>query len=361
MKSDFTKKLLNWNREENKRSMPWKGEKDPYKIWLSEIILQQTRVEQGTAYYQRFVREFPTIADLASAPEQRVYKLWEGLGYYTRCRNLIESAHELVLKHDGRFPASYEEIRKLRGIGDYTAAAISSFAFNLPCAVVDGNVTRVLSRYFGIDEPVNSAKGKKRFASVVHGLLPEKKSAMFNQAMMDFGALVCKPRNPHCEVCVFAKNCFARNTQKIDDFPVKEKSSDKKKRWLYYIIFEDEKDVLIRKRMEKDIWQNLYEFVLVEKKEAVSPAKIRGIVSNGEGQPGMPSDDIDVSSVFKQELTHQTIYVCFLRSCMDAASSSEKKDYLRVSKNRLYEYPFPKIIRSFLQKTADLNGIAQVL
>src|SRR5580698_9523423 len=200
--ADFAKKLLKWHKKENTRSMPWKGEKDPYKIWLSEVILQQTRVEQGWAYYERFLEAFPTIGDLASAPEKKVFKLWEGLGYYTRCRNLMITARRISSQYNGRFPSSYEGIVSLKGVGPYTAAAIASFAFNLPYAVVDGNVERVLARYFGEETPVDTSQGKKFYTGLAASLLDEKQAGRYNQAIMDFGAVICKPQNPLCTQCV---------------------------------------------------------------------------------------------------------------------------------------------------------------
>jgi len=204
-KKRFAELLIKWNKKENKRVMPWKGEKDPYKIWLSEIILQQTRVEQGLEYYNRFVKVFPEINKLAKAPDKKIFKLWEGLGYYTRCRNLITTARFIVKEKKGVFPQTYEEIISLKGVGPYTAAAISSFAFNLPHAVVDGNVYRVLSRVFGIKKPVDSTEGKKYFNGLANELLSKEQPGIYNQAIMDFGAIICKPSSPLCTACVFRK------------------------------------------------------------------------------------------------------------------------------------------------------------
>ncbi|HLA58283.1 MAG TPA: hypothetical protein VK622_05965, partial [Puia sp.] len=207
MKELFTDRLLEWNKHQNIRSMPWKGIKDPYKIWLSEIILQQTRVEQGWSYYEKFVKAFPTIDDLARAPEEKVFKLWEGLGYYSRCKNLIHTARYISSELNGIFPDNYEDILLLKGIGPYTAAAISSFAFNEPRAVVDGNVQRVLSRYFGIAIPIDSLQGKKLFQELAQTLLDKSFAGIYNQEIMDFGAVVCKPQNPLCTQCVHQQNC----------------------------------------------------------------------------------------------------------------------------------------------------------
>jgi A/G-specific adenine glycosylase len=205
----FTQQLLKWDKKQNSRAMPWKGEKDPYKIWLSEIILQQTRVEQGLGYYNRFIAEFPTIHDLAKAPETKVFKLWEGLGYYTRCKNIIITARYISSELKGKFPVTYNDILKLKGVGPYTAAAIASFAFNLPHAVVDGNVFRVLARYFGIDTPIDSITGKKNFTVLANELIDKKIPGKYNQALMDFGAVLCKPQQPLCDTCPLKPNCSA--------------------------------------------------------------------------------------------------------------------------------------------------------
>ena len=219
----FSKALKNWHLVENNRKMPWKGIKDPYKIWLSEIILQQTRVEQGLTYYNRFIECYPDVHSLAKAADNQVFKLWEGLGYYSRCRNLIKAAKTISIEHDGLFPASKEGLLALSGIGNYTAAAIGSFAFGLPLAVVDGNVLRVLSRVFGISTPVDTPAGKKVLEQLAEQLLDTKDPALYNQAIMDLGATVCKPRQPICGACPFQHKCLAFETGKIEQLPVKSK------------------------------------------------------------------------------------------------------------------------------------------
>src|SRR5262245_7782259 len=257
MKPDFTKKLLTWNKSSNKRQMPWKGEKDPYKIWLSEIILQQTRVEQGLEYYKKFIAKFPTVHDLAKAPEQQVFKLWEGLGYYTRCKNLVATAKVISKEKGGKFPNTYEDIKSLKGIGPYTAAAIASFAFNLPYAVVDGNVFRVLARVFGISKATDSTKGKSFFNELATELLDTKQPGLYNQAIMDFGATVCKPALPLCTKCVMKNNCYAFLNDRVNELPVKEKKINIKKRWFYYLVMEYKNEIVVRQRTGKDIWQQL--------------------------------------------------------------------------------------------------------
>src|SRR5687767_14335150 len=232
LKKKFSALLLNWDKEYNSREMPWKGEKDPYRIWISEIILQQTRVEQGLNYYTRFIQAYPDIHMLAGADDKKVFKLWEGLGYYSRCRNLIETARHVSKEFKGEFPDTYEGLKELKGVGPYTASAIASFAFNRPHAVVDGNVFRVLSRLFGISRPVDSADGKKFFTGLANDLMDKNQPGLYNQAIMDFGAVICKPQ-PVCKQCIFSNSCYAFLNNKVQEFPVKEKKISIRKRWFY--------------------------------------------------------------------------------------------------------------------------------
>src|SRR5688572_13533166 len=218
--SKFPAILIRWNKHQNVRQMPWKGEKDPYKIWLSEIILQQTRVDQGLKYYEKFVSHFPNIRQLAAAKDEKIYKLWEGLGYYSRCRNLIVTARFISKNLNGKFPDTFEDILALKGVGHYTASAIASFAYNFPHAVVDGNVFRVLSRIFGIKKPTDSTEGKKLFSQLAFELLDKKQPGIYNQALMDFGAVICKPY-PLCSICVFKDQCFAFKNDLVNQLPIK--------------------------------------------------------------------------------------------------------------------------------------------
>jgi A/G-specific adenine glycosylase len=348
MKTDFTKKLLYWNRHLNKRSMPWKGETDPYRIWLSEIILQQTRVEQGLAYYEKFISGFPAISDLANAPEKEIFKYWEGLGYYSRCRNLIATAKKITFEFDGRFPSSYDEMLKLPGIGPYTAAAISSFAFGLPYVVVDGNVERVIARYFGVTEQVGTSAGKKLYKGIANSLLDLKQPAVFNQAIMDFGATVCKPQNPICIRCNQAKNCVAFQKGLTNKLPLKKRSVLRKKRWLYYfIVYKGKNKIWIHERTGKDIWQNLFEFILLETGKIIPQKKISesSFFKNQFGSQGLQIDYI--SPVFSQTLTHQLITCQFVHLNKPINKLS---GYQSVPLNKLMEYPFPKIIANYLER-----------
>ena len=348
MKSRFTQKLMRWNRSQNKRSMPWKGEKDPYKIWLSEVILQQTRVEQGLKYYKKFLKAFPTIKHLASASPQKVFKLWEGLGYYNRCKNLHETAKFVVEKYKGNFPASYDEIRALKGVGPYTASAIASFAFNLPYAVVDGNVQRVISRYFGINTPVDSPSGKKLYLELADSLLDKKKPGIYNQAIMDFGATICKPRNPLCGECPQKMECQSLKYGWVATLPVKEKSIKRKNRWFTYYLVEWKDKVYIRLRNGKDIWPDLYELILKESTDALAQ-KETGKVQVIKKAIGTPDFRLrSISPLFKQQLTHQTIYGQFISITIDR--SLPASSYQPVQKKDLRKFPFPKLINSYLEQ-----------
>lgn len=330
--------------------MPWKFEKDPYKIWLSEIILQQTRVEQGTAYYNKFVKKYPYIHQLAAAPEGEVFKLWEGLGYYSRCKNLIHTATYISEFYHGKFPEDYHEILKLKGIGPYTAAAISSFAYNQPYAVLDGNVMRVLSRFFGINTPIDSNDGKKIFASLAQNLLDKKQSAIYNQAIMDFGATVCKPQLAACSSCLLSKYCTAFKKNTIESYPVKSKKIKKKHRWFNYFIISYKDKIFVRKRTGGDIWQNLYEFFLIETEKKESVEEILASKSF-LSKIGKSFKVLFVSEYFKQQLTHQTIYGHFTQ--IEIKKSIKLSGYEPVSRKSLKLLAFPRLINSFLERETD--------
>lgn len=344
----FTRLLLKWNRQKNKRVMPWKGEKNPYKIWLSEIILQQTRVEQGLDYYHRFIQKFPDLKKLANAKDAVIFKLWEGLGYYTRCRNLISTARFISKELDGRFPNSYHAIKELKGVGPYTAAAISSFAFNLPYAVVDGNVSRVLTRVFGIEKTIDSTKGKKLISTLADELLDKKQPGIYNQAIMDFGAVVCKPLAPLCSNCIFKNACFAFLNEKVKKFPVKSKRITIRERWFNYFILEEENGFIIQQRKSKDIWNQLYEFPLIERK---GEAAIENILEEAATLGWLKKrkyEVVEVSPLYKQRLTHQLITVQFIEIKLNEKTKL-KKDQLRVSTNQLRKFPFPGVINQYLK------------
>jgi len=353
---DFSRILLQWNRENNSRQMPWKNEKDPYKIWLSEIILQQTRVDQGLAYYNNFIIAFPDVHRLAKAPEEKIFKLWEGLGYYSRCRNLSVTAKYISKQLSGKFPDTYEDIKALKGVGPNTAAAISSFAYSLPHAVLDGNVYRVLARIFGIYTPVDSSEGKKQFTVLSNELLDKKRPGIYNQAIMDFGAVICKPL-PRCSECVFRKHCFAFLNNKIDELPVKEKKIKIRTRWFYYLVIEYANKTAIRQRTGKDIWQQLYEFPMIE---ANKEQDLHKILLSAEKQLLIKKgiyDLISLSPVHKQQLSHQLIVGQFitikLKKDFTSKTNGHIADWLWLSKTQIKRYPFPKFINKYLLSPAS--------
>jgi len=343
----FALLLLDWNQLKNNRKMPWKGEKDPYKIWLSEIILQQTRVEQGWKYYEAFVQAFPTIEALAKAPEQQVFKLWEGLGYYSRCRNLIATSKHIVENEGGIFPGSYDSILSLKGVGPYTAAAIASFAYNLPFAVLDGNVFRVLSRIHGIEVATDSTEGKKLFARLAQDTMPEAQAGVYNQAIMDFGATVCKPA-PECDICFFKSHCIAFKENKQALLPLKKKKIQIKERWFHYIIIEYDGSILIHQRHVKDIWQELHEPLLIEAEHQLNK---NAVLQQLEKSYGIYPSDYEVISAAAnatQKLTHQTVHFSFIHLLCKKQFSIPGFDW--VEKQKIAKFAFPKTIQSFLSK-----------
>jgi A/G-specific adenine glycosylase len=338
----FATLLLQWNREQNSRVMPWKGEKDPYKIWLSEIILQQTRVEQGLKYYENFTRTFPDVLSLANAPDKKILKLWEGLGYYSRCRNLIATARYIASDLHGNFPEKYEDILQLKGIGTYTAAAIASFAYNASYAVLDGNVFRVLSRIFELDIPIDSSEGKKIFSRLAQEILPEKKAGEYNQSIMDFGAVICKPV-PECASCFFNTHCKAFLSGRQDTLPAKEKKLKVRKRWLNYFVVLHENKVLIHQRTAKDIWQDLFEFLLIETPGESGSQKLLGLF---EKQYGIDNYGLVSNTSLTQKLTHQ--YIQFSFNQVKLSNKANIPGCIWVNIADLDGYPFPKTLKQFI-------------
>lgn len=360
VKMDFTGKLLKWFGQ-NHRPMPWKGEKNPYLIWLSEIILQQTRVEQGLPYFLKFKETFPTVQQLADAPEDEVMRLWQGLGYYSRARNLHTTAKYISYELNNEFPKTHPNILKLKGVGTYTAAAIASFAYDLPYAVVDGNVYRVLSRYFGIETPIDSTEGKKEFAKIAQELLDKKQAANYNQAIMDFGATMCTPKKPNCATCPFSKKCVAFNMQKSDILPVKSKKIKKTERFFHYLLINYKESVYLQKRTHKDIWQHLYQFPMIENTQIMTFTDIQKGSSWQEilKKETIGTTTITQSEVYKQTLTHQKIRAIFYEINLDKeidGSFIEKEGIILVKKVDLDKFGFPKIIDLFLKdKTLSLK------
>lgn len=351
MSTAFTRLLLKWNKNSNHRPMPWKGEADPYKIWLSEIILQQTRVEQGWDYYEKFVKKYPTIFKLANAKDKQVFKLWEGLGYYNRCRNLLHTARFIVEKYNGVFPNTYDSLLALKGIGPYTASAIASFAFNLPYAVVDGNVFRVFSRYYGIASATDMPEGVKLFNKVAVENLDHKKPGLYNQALMDFGATICKPMAPLCSSCVMQKTCVAFKSNQINVLPIKLKQIQKRKRYFDFFIFKNENNWLLQKRGNEDIWAGLYQFYLVENSSLLpaNPSYLNQVLQNQLAIKNKEVINSIVTAPVHQLLTHQQLTIRFIEIALKSKPVVFSKA-IWVPTTKLRNYPFPKVIIDFLKK-----------
>ena len=343
----FTPALLVWHHTDNNRSLPWKSEKDPYKIWLSEIILQQTRALQGLPYYMRFTEAYPTIQQLAAAADEEVYRIWQGLGYYNRCRNMLATARHIVTELSGIFPSTYEGILSLKGIGPYTAAAIGSFAFGLPCAVVDGNVTRVLSRYFGIETPIDTTEGKNIFATLAQELLPQDDSAAYNQAIMDLGATVCTPKAPTCSECPLQKNCEARISNLTSLLPIKSKKVLVTTRHFNYLVLRNDDFLWLQKRGEQDIWGNLFEPYLIESDAALTRAELTKLPEFKGLQ--LPYTDMEYSGKSSQRLTHRIIEASFFTLQLSAKADLGKASGSWVALSELNKMAFPKTVLSFLQ------------
>ena len=321
----FTVAILEWFRE-NGRVLPWRETRDPYAIWLSEIILQQTRIEQGKPYWERFMKRWPTVEALAQASEDEVLREWQGLGYYSRARNLHEAAKQIV--EMGGFPKTVESIKRLKGVGDYTAAAIGSIAFNLPAAVVDGNVYRVLARHYGIETPINTTEGKKEFTALANSLLPANEASAFNQAMMDFGAIQCTPVNPQCTVCPLQETCVALHEGKTASLPVKRKTLKVQERHLVYIYVRHQGKTAIHRRAAGDIWQGLYEPWLTE---AVPPGAI--LLRQG----------------VKHVLTHRILYADFYL-WEPAEQPQLPEDYFWIPETDIDQYGVPRLIELLLEE-----------
>lgn len=345
----FSGILLHWY-EENRRELPWRNTTDPYLIWISEIILQQTRVAQGLDYFLRFSERFPDVRSLAEAEEDEVLKYWQGLGYYSRARNLHAAALEVMSRFGGVFPRSYDEVRALKGIGAYTAAAICSFAWRLPYAVVDGNVYRVLARVFGIDCPVDSCEGKRQFSELASSLLDRKRPDLYNQAIMDFGAIQCVPKSPDCLFCPLRDRCAAYGQGRVGSLPVKTGKTAVKPRYFNYLHIRCGGKCLLSRRSAKDIWQNLYEFPLIETErdmeweELVKEAGFLELFRN--------LSDIRLSGrypVFKHVLSHRIIFARFYELEVPAFTAG-LSSYLEVPETEVEKYAVSRLISLYLEK-----------
>ena len=343
--NEFAEKIVAWYAG-NKRELPWRDTEDPYVIWISEIILQQTRVAQGYDYFQRFIRRFPDVRALAEADEDEVMRYWQGLGYYSRARNLHEAAKGM----NGVFPTAYEGVRALKGVGEYTAAAICSFAYGMPYAVVDGNVYRLLSRYFGIDTPIDSAEGKKLFAALAEEMLDKSRPAIYNQAVMDFGAMQCTPRSPGCLSCPLAEGCSAWREGRVEQLPVKRHKTKTSDRYFHYIYVRMGACTFIHKRRGDDIWKNLFELPLVETAGPVSEEAFRQLPEVRALFAGDERSALRlVCGNVKHVLSHRVIHADFYEAVLPEESASFSA-YLRVRREDLGEYAVPRLIEAFLEK-----------
>ena len=341
--------LLSW-ADKIHRPMPWKGESDPYLIWLSEIILQQTRVEQGMPYYEKFKKKYPTVQKLANAPEDELMKLWEGLGYYSRARNLHAAAKHISQELGGHFPSTYENILSLKGVGPYTAAAIASFGFDLPYAVLDGNVFRILARFFGALIATDTSTGKKFFKHLAQEALAPGKAGRYNQAIMDFGALICTPQKPSCSTCPLKSSCSALAEGTISQLPLKTKKLERRSRYFHFLILNAGRKVFLQKRLDKDIWRNLYQFPLIEtsaselnKEQILDLADKEGLLA-AESTPKL----ISRSLPRKQTLTHQFIFATFWEFELSGPETVIAPDLIFTERKNLSKFAFPKVVDWYL-------------
>lgn len=346
--STLRSKLHQWYIR-HKRDLPWRETNDPYRIWLSEIILQQTRVNQGLPYYEKFVSNYPDVNSLAKAPQEKVLKDWEGLGYYSRARNMHFSAKQIAEEFQGVFPSTLSEIKSLKGVGDYTAAAIGSFAFNLPAAVLDGNVFRFLSRIYAEETPINTGKGKKVFQNLADEFLDIQNPALHNQAIMEFGAQYCLPKNPACADCIFASDCIAYKNNRVAELPNKERKSYNRERHLNYLMIEMDGSIWLEQRTE-GIWKGLFQFPLIESIESLDEA---GFWAESELQrmlsTGMELLRVDALGVHK--LSHQTLFIkIWTFKILKAKDLSSLSAYKPIQRSELSNLAFPRPLRKFLDE-----------
>jgi A/G-specific adenine glycosylase len=343
---NFSDALIQWY-DQNKRDLPWRHTTNAYVIWLSEIILQQTRVEQGMPYFYRFLEKYPDVKSFAAASEDEILKLWQGLGYYSRGRNMLKTAKQVVELYNGEFPVSYNDLIKLKGIGEYTAAAIASFSANEAKAVIDGNVYRVLARYFGVDEPIDSAKGKKLFRELADEVLNKDHPGLHNQAIMEFGAILCRPKNPHCSICPVKEGCYAVANNIIAGLPKKHKTVKIRKRYFNYFLLTDGDNVLINKRDDNDIWANMYDLPMIETDRYLSSHEVMNLPRTRE----MFGNNLATVKLFqtkKHVLTHQHIHAQFIQISTNANQIKLEQKWFITGVKNLEKLAFPKIIFLFL-------------
>lgn len=344
---EIVTRLFTWY-DEHSRELPWRSTRNPYYIWVSEVILQQTRVAQGYDYFVRFIERFPTVESLAEAPEDEVLRLWQGLGYYSRARNLHAAAQQVVAL--GGFPTTYESIRSLRGVGDYTAAAIASFAFDVPRAAVDGNVCRVWSRVFGIDIPIDSARGKQTITALAQELLPVDQAAKYNQASMEFGALQCTPKSPECTLCPLADKCVALSTNRVAALPAKSHKTKITPRYLTYLYIYNEEALLLHKRTADDIWRNLYELPLIETLKPLSTEALLATPEFAQWHTALPRYTYrGCTEGIKHVLSHRVLHATF-HELQVQGPLSDLEGYVAVRFDEVDRYALPRLIESYLEK-----------
>ncbi|MFW6019013.1 MAG: A/G-specific adenine glycosylase [Bacteroidales bacterium] len=346
----LTEKIISWYSQ-NKRDLPWRETSDPFKIWLSEVIMQQTRIEQGTSYYLKFVNEFASIEGLANAPEEKIMRMWQGLGYYSRARNLHAAAKQVTTQYGGLFPVSYRELIKLKGIGDYTAAAISSIASKEKVPAVDGNVKRVIARFFDIRQDIAAAKTYTTIKNTCAQLMGDEDPGTFNQALMDFGALICTPRNPQCHNCPLREHCLAVQSGMVKELPVKYNRTKKKNRFFNFLVLEFENDqqafFYIVQRKEKDIWNRLFQFPLIESKELLEEKVLLNELKTLI--PDINTGRISFSTQYKHLLSHQIIFAQFIRIRLKNEPKKIPAEWLKIPQEKITDYGIPRLIDQYLK------------
>ncbi len=353
--------VLAWY-EKNKRDLPWRHTRDPYLVWISEVILQQTRVNQGLDYYKRFVSVFPDVASLAAASEDQVLKLWQGLGYYSRARNMHKAAKELVEIHGGKMPGTFEGLLAMKGVGIYTASAVASICFGEEKAVVDGNVSRVIARLYGVEDPVNLATGKRIIDKLAAGLMKESRgipAGTYNQAMMEFGALQCVPVSPNCRACPLAESCNAMLSGRVEKLPVKIPKRPPLERWMYFYMITGDGETILTRREDQGIWRSLYHFPMIERSEEQSREAILGELFNqmmGElttpaEEPlpdGFPTFSL-ISAPLRHQLTHLTIHARFVHLKLPALPSLLREKFIHIPLSKLEQYPVPRLMERYME------------
>ncbi|MDY6801961.1 MAG: A/G-specific adenine glycosylase [Bacteroidota bacterium] len=344
----ISKTLLTWY-EQNKRALPWRKTNNPYYIWISEIILQQTRVNQGISYYYNYIKQFPDIYSLANAPIEDVLKIWQGLGYYSRARNMHYAAQQIINHYQGKFPANFRELLKLKGIGEYTAAAIASIAFNITEPAVDGNVYRVLSRLFGIAESPQKADGKKIFKQKAMELIKNQPPGIFNQALMEFGALQCIPKNPVCAQCVLKKYCYAFQNNMVNELPIKKQMINQRHRYFNFLHIHYQNKIYIQQRTQNDIWKLLYQLPLIETDE---PVYTENLIKQTLWKNLFKGTKVNIQNISKEmihHLSHQKLFAKFYHINIDSPNTYLLKNYIEINAEYIEKYSIPKLLENFMK------------